>query len=551
MNTRNKIFTGNALDVLKTLPDKSINLVMTSPPYYGLRSYGSEPVIWGGEKDCKHGWANVKTLAVGQNYGANPTSTLTTGTTLKRKLENNELINIRVKIKSGFCLHCGAWKGELGLEPTVELYIEHLIMVFDEVWRVLRDDGTCWVNLGDSYYGGKGQSGHMDSNSQDERFKRGETLQKGYSQANAKKGYTTPLDGKCSNVQPKSLLQIPSRFAIAMTDKGWILRNEIIWFKRSCMPESTDDRFTRDFEKIFFFVKSSKTLYWTNEKTLQLVTKQPAGTKGIENVDWEWRDCNVCNNKNYFNYRTRDAEKKNEQAPQFRMSNREKDLRKQVKCLRCKGTGIIKYNLWSGHDYYFEQQFEKYKEDSLKITKINKNNPKDMNGQGIDNWLKSVNPLGRNKRCVWDITAKGTKEKHYASYPQELCETPIKAGCPEFVCSKCGMPRVKIFEKKLIVDRYTNDKGKVKEVLEAADNRNVLPRVRTGIDGHNEFMPIGYATCSCNAELVKGIVLDPFGGTGTTGMVAQKLNRDFVLIDIIPDYNKIAVKKNHNLFVEL
>jgi DNA modification methylase len=136
--------------------------------------------------------------------------------------------------------------GQLGLEPTFQEYINKLCDIFDEVKRVLRKDGTCWVNIGDTY-GQNWRGGGVETASD---------IQKG-------NWGTVDFMGKKAiktGVPPKSLLQIPSRFAIEMSNRGWILRNEIIWYKPNCMPSSVKDRFTVDFEKVFFFVKNKK--YW-------------------------------------------------------------------------------------------------------------------------------------------------------------------------------------------------------------------------------------------------------------------------------------------------
>jgi len=168
----NQIIQGDCLEVLKSLPDESINCVVTSPPYWALRDYGVE--------------------------------------------------------------------GQLGLEPTFQEYINKLCDIFDEVKRVLRKDGTCWVNIGDTY-GGTGDK----KDSKDPKYKEGRNGQ---------------IKAINKSATAKSLCQIPSRFAIEMTNRGWILRNEIIWYKPNCMPSSVKDRFTVDFEKVFFFVKNKK--YW-------------------------------------------------------------------------------------------------------------------------------------------------------------------------------------------------------------------------------------------------------------------------------------------------
>lgn len=128
--------------------------------------------------------------------------------------------------------------GQLGLETTIEEYIDKLCNIFDEVKRVLKNTGTCWVNLGDTY-GGSGDKGSY----KDPKY------------PNGRNGQSIAIN---KNYTSKCLLQIPSRFAIEMCNRGWILRNEIIWRKNNCMPSSANDRFTVDFEKIFFFVKKQK-----------------------------------------------------------------------------------------------------------------------------------------------------------------------------------------------------------------------------------------------------------------------------------------------------
>ena len=130
--------------------------------------------------------------------------------------------------------------GQLGLEETVEEYLERLISVFDEAWRVLKDSGTVFVNMGDTY-----------SN----------TSSKFWKNLNNKrtiKGYNPVVKVRKTTVRKKSKLLIPEKFAIKMIEKGWILRNEIIWHKPNVVPESVTDRFTNDFEKIYFFTKNEK-----------------------------------------------------------------------------------------------------------------------------------------------------------------------------------------------------------------------------------------------------------------------------------------------------
>lgn len=130
--------------------------------------------------------------------------------------------------------------GQLGLESNVEDYIERLCLVFDEVRRVLKETGTLWVNLGDTYGGDAPVRSHAG-----EQFARVPPKKR------------RPA-GSASGVRKKSLALAPSRFALAMTKRGWLLRNEIIWHKPNIMPQSASDRFTHNFEKMYFFTLSPR-----------------------------------------------------------------------------------------------------------------------------------------------------------------------------------------------------------------------------------------------------------------------------------------------------
>jgi DNA modification methylase len=310
----NTVIQGDVTEVLKTLPDGSVNCVLTSPPYWAVRDYNVD--------------------------------------------------------------------GQIGLEGTFEEYIKKLCDVFDEVKRVLADDGTCWVNLGDTYGGGYAHSDFQDV----ERYSEGGDWEREPFKSDIKK----PLD--------KCLLGIPFRFAIEMINRGWILRNTVIWHKPNCQPSPVSDRFTVDFEYIFFFVKNKKYYFQTQ--------REPHKLESIR------RAC-----------RARESDKldSGEYAASYK-------------------------NEYVGYD--------------------------DMEGKLERGELRNLHPDGRNKRCVWEISNTGYSEAHFAVYCPEICETPIKAGCPE-----------------------------------------------------------------------GGIVLDPFCGSGTTGVSALSLNRKFVGIELNPEYVQIALKR--------
>ena len=559
MDYINKILCGNDLEILPKLPAESVNCCVTSPPYWSLRDYGIDPVIWDGDKkfyseslkrcipmNCKHEWGNKTTTLKHKSGETNPGKE----SWFKDKGASDDKGNC-------FCIKCGAWRGSLGLEPTFELYIKHLCDIFDEVKRVLRKDGTCWVNIGDSYGGSGGASGHTLETSNLNRL----TIGYGATEGNQKmtKGYS------------KSLLDIPYRFSIEMTNRGWIKRNTIIWWKLNCMPSSANDRFTIDFEYLFFFTKNNKAIFWTNEKTLECVDKKPLGVKGIEDKDWEWRSCPACSNKNYFNYRTRDIMRKEKGCPQFKASDEEKKNIKNKICPRCKGLKKVKYSFWSGHDYWFEQQFEEYAPDTLPRMERGVNVNKwtfGANGQTPHNLSQprlnkkrgyktkqpeeeihrpqhhgkdiSYGKQGRNKRCVWVIATQPFPEAHFAVYPEGLIDIPIKAGCPEFICKKCGKARVKMYKYKGgTIGKSWHDHSKD---LEEGMHQSLGGLDKQG-DKPYQRIEVGYTDCGCNAGFEPGIVLDPFMGAGTSALVALKQRKRFIGIEIKQSYIDMSYKR--------
>lgn len=315
----NRILQGNCLEVIRTLPDNLIDCVVTSPPYYGLRNYGSETdAIWGGDVNCVHDWVEERTSRPNASGGATPKD-------YKDNAQHFADYNDRATYSST-CSLCNAWRGQLGLEPTFDLYVEHLYQIFNEIRRILKPTGTCFVNLGDSYAAGGGKG-------IEQSFKRKKGIDTG---AFPDSSPTSKLRTKMG----KSLLLVPYRFAVKMVDNGFLMRNAIIWAKKNCLPTSCKDRFSNDFEYIFFFVKNKK--------------------------------------------------------------------------------------------YYFEQQFEPTAESTKirdKYTRITKG--KDGPYAVVHNHETVSNPLGRNKRAVWHIATKPNREAHFATWPMDLLEPMIKAGCPQ------------------------------------------------------------------------------------------------------------------------
>lgn len=243
-NITNSVIFGDALSVIKNIPDNSIDSIITSPPYWGLRNYGTNPQIWDGDINCKHIWGNSLSKKTSNNFNNNFNERYGNSPG-QRKQEKSSYGKID---QGNFCQVCGAWRGELGLEPTFDLYINHLCEIFDEIKRVLKKEGTCWVNIGDTYAGGNGNTSD---------YGRGPNSCIPVStKLTAPSG--KPVSSKGSGIPNKSLCLIPYRFGIEMVNKGWILRNQVIWHKSNSMPSSVKDRFTVDYEPIFFFVKNKK-----------------------------------------------------------------------------------------------------------------------------------------------------------------------------------------------------------------------------------------------------------------------------------------------------
>ncbi len=239
----NKIYQGHAPEILTGLELESVQCVVTSPPYWGLRDYGLPPMIWDAQESCMHEWGDeLKTD--NRKYNSERD-----GSGVGQSQESQG----RPAPKGQFCQLCGAWRGSLGLEPTPELYIQHIVQIFREVKRVLRKDGTVWLNMGDSYASVGSGSGQNNSEKSDgnpcDSFRDAKYL----NQQNPK----TAVSG----LKPKDLCGIPWRVALALQADGWWLRQDIIWSKPNPMPESVTDRCTKSHEYLFLLTKSGKYFF--------------------------------------------------------------------------------------------------------------------------------------------------------------------------------------------------------------------------------------------------------------------------------------------------
>lgn len=497
--TPNTIICGDCRIALADMP-AIFNCCISSPPYWSLRDYGLEPSIWDGDEKCGHKF----------DLSAPP----------RRNRKEADVVDKASKEATNkgspydarntqFCSLCGAWKGCLGLEPTPELFIKHLCDIYDQVKRVMRKDGTVWVNLGDSYGCGKGQSGQANPEKQAARFADGKSINRDYHQLGGQ-GKTRPSDANIG-IPAKSLVGIPEMFVLEMQRRGWIRRATNIWVKGlsfcenysgSCMPDSAKDRPNKNgFEYIYLFTKSNDTSYWVHLRKCRIAGRKP---------------------KPDYIY----IHKNTQQEYDYRPPIKSRKLFKKLWTRR---------NLWEGRDYWFEMQYEEMGESNAERPRMGQGQqtiykqkrgdskvcgfrevPPGQSPHSAKDKMRSEfgSPLGRQFRNVWLINPQPCKEAHFATFPEKLVEICLKAGCPEFVCTKCGKARGKVYEQGKLIAGRKQDAQYAKNALDK-DLRTVRDK---GWNTEDKFCPgmsyeqnfKGYTDCGCNADWRPGLVLDMF-----------------------------------------
>jgi DNA modification methylase len=249
--SRLQILTGDCRDILPTLEPQSVQCCVTSPPYWGLRDYGTAQ--WeGGDGECDH-------LMPPTGIRNNGRSRAVSGGTFHDSPIANQIRKQFIRD----CGKCGALRidAQLGLESTPEEYIANMVAVFRAVGRVLRDDGTCWINLGDSYAqaGGtlRGDDETKEAAQARQQRNGNSTGQHGGWEGRAFRAANTAKGG----LKPKDLCMMPARLALALQADGWYLRSEIVWHKPNPMPESVIDRPTKAHEMIYLLAKQERYFY--------------------------------------------------------------------------------------------------------------------------------------------------------------------------------------------------------------------------------------------------------------------------------------------------
>jgi len=439
---------GDCRDVLASMDAGSVQTCVTSPPYWGLRDYGLEPVLWDGDADCEHEWGIA--IEGGEGYN-NKGKRWNHGHT--RETEPGAW-NSKVS-QGSICQRCGAWRGCLGLEPTPELYVQHIVEVFRAVWRVLRDDGTLWLNLGSSYAGsGKGQMGNGQHSSE-------HGTKQGTSAGTLVGGLPTTYNG----FKAKDLIPTDWLCALALQADGWYLRSAITLCKRAPMPESVTDRPTNATEMMFLLTK--KPRYFYDQEATKVKSIDPESLNGRKP-------------------RNDDAATQSDPDGMFRYRSGLTDPSRDGRLYPMR-------NLWN----------------------------------------------------YWMITPSGSSDAHYATFSADFVEKPILAGTPEKgACAACGAPWERVVEKG-----FTSHSAQTATTYPTGMNANRLALLRqaargTGREYVNESTTTRHRpACDCNAATEPATVLDPFGGSGTTGVIAQKLGRRAVLIDAKEEYLKMAKKR--------
>jgi DNA modification methylase len=290
-----------------------------------------------------------------------------------------------------------------------------MVQVFDEVRRILKADGTVWVNMGDAY----ATNGYQ---SHDKGAALNEHCPAGWKATG--RGQAAMKTSGVSGLKPKDLIGLPWRVAFALQAAGWYLRSDIIWSKPNPMPESITDRPTKAHEYVFLLAKSER--YYYDQDSI----REPLADTSIQRINQPTFDQQTGGPKDYGTKSNRSMRKT---LVNFRKNFNSK--------MAVGGSSFVK-----GHSGYY-----------------------DPDGKLL------VNPLGRNKRTVWEITVQPYSEAHFATYPEDLVEPCILAGCP-----------------------------------------------------------------------AEGIVIDPFMGSGTTGSVALRLNRQFIGFELNPEYVRLANKRIFN-----
>lgn len=474
------ILLGDCRTVMQGLEPESFHCCVTSPPYLWVRDYGVPPSDW-------------PEVTYTPMTGCQPITVL-------------------------------AWTGCLGLEPTVEMFVAHIVLTMREVWRVLRKDGTLWLNFGDTYYGS------MKGRNVDGQGNPGGMHKQHHGQYSGNIKYS---EFKSRGLKPKDLIMVPARVALALQADGWYLRMDNIWSKPNPMPESAADRPTKAHEYMYLFSKS-RHYYYDNEAIKEVCAQDELanGFRGgayihdntFDNTEGGKRT-NVGNIKYSsgvgFGHGT-DAEK------------------------RKRGRINSPVNGWAnGPEKHNAIAHNQVKANSF-ARAVRESPPPGQPSQHRED-REDIEYSGmRNKRSVWTVATNACPEAHFATFPPKLIEPCILAGSSPQACPHCAAPWKKILKKTRTFHSGSGKSG-------------IMPMGKNGaaMQGGGETLDIRrgpvvstettgwWPTCKCenNDGSAKCHILDTFGGIGTVYKVSLENNRECTSIDINPEYIQMQERR--------
>ena len=385
--------------------------------------------------------------------------------------------------------------GQIGLEPSLEVFLTEMVNVFREVRRVLRADGSCWLNLGDSYAGSWGAQGHRTIDSDNQSWHASQIRN------HPKRARNTGAI-RDAGLKSKDLMMVPARVALALQADGWWLRKDVIWAKPNPMTESATDRPTSSHEHVFLLTKA-KRYFYDADAVREVAIVQ----------DWD-DSSRVFGGANKHGANARNGD---------RMTG------------RATTPSVRKVKVPSGWDQGEGGHGTVHRD-----------------GRTSAAYQATEIKAGRNLRDVWTIASSPFPEAHFATFPPKLVEPCILAGTSAHgCCPTCGAPWTRVLAKGEpdlphqrasggdAAGEYHGRSTKDYAVAGAQDASAVKARILAGMvtKRTSGWRP----TCRCpDHRPIPCTVLDPFGGAGTTGLVADRLGRDSILIELNPGYAVMA-----------
>jgi len=503
-----EVLIGNCLETMEQIEDESIDTCVTSPPYWGLRDY--QTASWdGGDENCDHQPPEEKgewITSVSEYKSASHAS----------------------RYNKTACHKCGALRvdSQLGMEETPEEYVEKMVDVFRVVWRKLKPSGTVWLNLGDSYAGGGGSSGHTEET-------------KNIGRTTASYGAVATGGRVPSGLKAKDLVGIPWRVALALQADGWWLRQDIIWSKPSCMPEAVKDRCTKSHEYIFLLTKN-KSYYYDHE-----AIKEPISGVSIKRMQYSW-DCDRPSTK-------RDDDDPRGPGISMKAGGMEDRF--------VNAGGRNKRSVWTvSPKPYPGAHFAVYPPDLIepcilagtsahgccadcgspwrRVTERRSNDQDDELEQKTEG-------LSNPKRGGQRVTSTGAVPSYAGSSSvttgwQPTCECHGKL-VKRDVIIPATMSKADLVESSWGASLDGQYHGEAKKDFDSVGVQNASDVKRRIIENASKDrvkkIKVYESEIPLNEHPIKkAVVLDPFGGSGTTAGVAIKHNRNAILCELNEDY---------------